>query len=77
MAGVVYGWRSNPMLSLVTGTAMLGNFLVAAIMGVFVPMTLCRWSQPWHLACVLPLPQNILGFALFLGMAGYFILWLI
>ncbi|MDE0432330.1 MAG: magnesium transporter [Caldilineaceae bacterium] len=79
LAAVVYAWLGNPVLSAVIGTAMLGNFLVAAAAGVAVPMALRRLGVDPALgsSMMVTASTDILGFALFLGLASYFIVGLI
>jgi len=72
-------WKGKPMLGVVIALAMLGNFIVAAIAGVLVPMTL-RWLKvdPALASGVfVTAATDTLGFSLFLGLATYFIYWLI
>ncbi len=78
LAAIVYFWLGNPVLSAVIGTAMLGNFLVAAVVGVLVPMTLRKvGADPaFGSSMMVTASTDILGFALFLGLASYFIVWL-
>ncbi|RME59612.1 MAG: magnesium transporter [Caldilineae bacterium] len=76
---VVFFWMGNPVLSLVIGTAMIGNLLVAAIVGVFVPMTLRRLGVDPALASgvFVTATTDVLGFSLFLGLATLAIAWLV
>ena len=78
LAAIVYFWLGNPVLSAVIGTAMLGNFLVAAVVGVLVPMTLRKvGADPaFGSSMMVTASTDILGFTLFLGLASYFIVWL-
>jgi magnesium transporter len=72
-------WKGNPMLGLVIGLAMLGNFVVAAAAGVSVPMVL-KWLKvdPALASSVfVTAATDTLGFTLFLGLATYFIRWLV
>ena len=58
---------------------MLGNLLVAAEVGVAVPMTLRRFGidpAPGS-SMMVTASTDILGLALFLGLARYFILGLV
>lgn len=79
IAGIVYVWIGNPVLSAVIATAMLGNFLVAGLVGVLVPMTLRRAGVDPALgsSMFVTAATDILGFTLFLGLASYFIWWLV
>lgn len=80
MVGLVaWLWKGNPMLGLVIGLAMLGNLIVAAVAGVTVPMVL-RWLNvdPAPASSVfVTTATDCLGFSLFLGLATYFLQWLI
>ena len=79
LAAVVYAWFGNPVLSTVIATAMLGNFLVAATVGVAVPMTLRKLGVDPALgsSMMVTASTDVLGFALFLGLASYFVVGLI
>jgi len=79
VAAVIYVWLGNPILSAVIGTAMVGNFLVAAVVGVLVPMTLRRFGvdPAYGSSMMVTASTDILGFAIFLGLASYFIAWLV
>ncbi|MEZ4616195.1 MAG: magnesium transporter [Caldilineaceae bacterium] len=75
----VWLWQGNPMLGVIIGIAMLGNLLVAALAGVLVPMIL-KWIHvdPALASSVfVTTATDILGFSLFLGLATYFLHWLI
>ncbi len=78
LAAIVYFWLGNPVLSAVIGKAMLGNFLVAAAVGVLVPMTLRKiGADPaFGSSMMVTASTDIFGFTLFLGLASYFIVWL-
>ena len=79
VAAVIYVWLGNLILSAVIGTARLGNFLVAAIVGVLVPKTLRRLGvdPAFGSSMMVTASTDILGFAIFLGLASYFIAWLV
>ncbi len=79
VAGVIFIWLGNPILSAVIGTAMLGNFLVAAVVGVLVPMTLRRFGvdPAFGSSMMVTASTDILGFTIFLGLASYFVAWLV
>ncbi len=72
-------WKGNPMLGVVIGLAMVGNFLVAAVSGVCVPMMLKWFKIDPALASgvFVTATTDCLGFLLFLGLASYFLQWLI
>jgi magnesium transporter len=79
VGSVAWLWKGKPVLGVVIALAMLGNFIVAAIAGVIVPMTL-RWLKidPALASGVfVTAATDTLGFTLFLGLATYFISWLI
>lgn len=72
-------WKGNPVLGVVVGLAMLGNLLVAAVAGVSVPMILKILHVDPALASsvFVTAATDSLGFFLFLGLATYFLGWLI
>ncbi len=72
-------WKGNPMLGAVIGLAMVGNFLVAAVAGVSVPMILkwLRVDPALASGVFVTATTDSLGFLLFLGLASYFLPWLI
>jgi magnesium transporter len=76
---VVWLWEGNPMLGLIIGLAMLGNLMVAAIAGVLVPTTLKRFGIDPALASSIfvTTATDVMGFALFLGLATLMIQWLL
>lgn len=76
---VAFFWIGNPILGLVIGVAMAGNLTIAALMGVLVPITLRRLGVDPALASsvFVTATTDIVGFALFLGLATYFIAWLV
>jgi magnesium transporter len=80
MVGIIaWLWKGNPILGLVIGLAMLGNLVVAAVAGVIVPMAL-KWLKvdPALASSVfVTTATDCLGFSLFLGLATYFIHWLV
>jgi len=80
MVGLIaWLWKGNPILGLVIGLAMVGNLIVAAIAGVSVPMIL-KWLRvdPALASSVfVTTATDVLGFSLFLGLATYFIQWLV
>ncbi len=80
MVGLIaWLWKGNPMLGLVIGLAMLGNLIVASVAGVLVPMFF-KWVKldPALASGVfVTTATDVLGFSLFLGLATYFIRWII
>lgn len=74
-----WAWKGNSILGLVIGLAMLGNLVVASVAGVTVPMAL-KWLKvdPALASSVfVTTATDCLGFSLFLGLATYFIHWLV
>lgn len=80
MVGLVaWLWKGNPVLGLVIGLAMVGNIIVAAVAGVTVPMAM-KWLKvdPALASGVfVTTATDVLGFSLFLGLATYFLRWLL
>jgi len=76
---IVFFWLGNPMTGVVIALAMLGNLTVAALVGVLVPTTLARLGVDPALASSIfvTTATDMVGFALFLGLASYFIAWLV
>jgi magnesium transporter len=76
---VAWLWQGNPMLGLIIALAMLGNLVVAAIAGVIVPTTLKRLKIDPALASSIfvTTATDVMGFALFLGLATLLINWLL
>lgn len=72
-------WKGSPILGLVIGLAMLGNLLVAALAGVLIPMLLRLFKIDPALASAVfvTTATDVCGFALFLGLATYFLSWLV
>lgn len=71
-------WQHNMMLSAIIGLAMLGNFVVAALAGVLVPMILkiIRVDPALASGVFVTMATDSLGFLLFLGLATHFLQWL-
>ena len=76
---VAYIWQGNAMLGVIIGLSMILNLLIAATMGVMVPTTLKRIGVDPALASgvFVTATTDVMGFAIFLGLATYFILWLV
>lgn len=72
-------WQGIPMLGLIIGLAMLGNLIIAAVAGVLVPMFLKFVHVDPALASsvFVTTATDVLGFTLFLGLATYFLQWLL
>ena len=68
-------WKGNSTLGVVIGLAMMGNMLVAALAGVFVPMLLKMAKVDPALASAVFVTTftDCMGFTLFLGLATYFL----
>ena len=76
---VAWLWQGNAMLGVIIGCAMLGNLIVAALAGVLVPMflKLIRVDPALASSVFVTTATDVLGFTLFLGLASYFIRWLL
>ena len=72
-------WKGNPMLGLIIGLAMLGNLLVASLAGVAIPMLLklVKVDPALASAVFVTTLTDVCGFSLFLGLATYFLRWLV
>jgi len=72
-------WQGNPYLGLVIGLAMLGNLIVAAVSGVVVPMVLkmLRVDPALASSIFVTTCTDITGFMLFLGLATYWLNFLL
>jgi magnesium transporter len=76
MVGVGVGlWQSNPWLGLVLGLALLGNMLVASIVGTVAPLLLELSGQDPALASsvLVTAITDIIGFLIFLSLASVFL----
>ncbi|MCB9137481.1 MAG: magnesium transporter [Caldilineaceae bacterium] len=76
LVGVIaYWWQGSPVLGLVIALAMWGNLLVAATVGVLVPMILKLVKVDPALASGIFVTTftDVCGFSLFLGLATYFL----
>lgn len=75
---IAWVWKGNPVLGLAIGLAMLGNMIVAALAGVFVPLLLklARVDPALASAVFVTTFTDCMGFLLFLGLATYFLRWL-
>ena len=64
-------WKQNPGLGLVLGLAMLGNMLIAGVVGAGVPLLLRRIGVDPAVASavVVTTVTDVFGFLLFLGIA--------
>jgi len=68
-------WQSNPYLGLVLGLALLGNMLVASIVGTLAPLILEFIGQDPALASsvLVTAITDIIGFLIFLSLASVFL----
>jgi magnesium transporter len=77
LTGIVAGfWFHNLILGIVIGFAMIGNLIIAAIVGVTIPMFLSRTSIDPAIASSIfvTILTDVCGFFLFLGLATLFLL---
>lgn len=72
VALVVYAWQGNGVLGLIVGVAMLGNMLIAGLAGAAVPLILraLKTDPAVGSAVVVTTLTDVVGFALFLGVAA-------
>ncbi len=75
IGGVAWAWQGNPILGLVLAMAMTGNMVVASIAGAGVPLLLrrLRMDPAVSAAVFVTTFTDVIGFALFLGLAAVFI----
>lgn len=80
MIGLIVGvgvglWQSNPYLGLVLGLALLGNMLVASVVGTLAPLILEFSGQDPALASsvLVTALTDIIGFLIFLSLARLFL----
>ena len=80
MIGLLVGlgvglWQGNPWLGLVLGLALLGNMLVASIVGTLAPLILEFTGQDPALASsvLVTAITDIIGFLIFLSLASVFL----
>jgi magnesium transporter len=71
----VYAWKGNAFLGLIMGLALIGNIIVAAIVGTLIPLGLKALNQDPALASsvLATAVTDSVGFALFLGLATIFL----
>ena len=72
VALVALAWKGSPVLGLVLGAAMLGNMLVASVAGAGVPLLLRQFRQDPAVSSAVFVTTftDVIGFALFLGLAA-------
>ena len=80
LIGVIVGagvglWQANPYLGLVLGLALLGNMLVASVVGTLTPLILEFSGQDPALASsvLVTAMTDIIGFLIFLSLASLFL----
>jgi magnesium transporter len=80
LIGIIVGvgvglWQDNPYLGLVLGLALLGNMLVASIVGTLAPLILEFTGQDPALASsvLVTAITDIIGFLIFLSLASLFL----
>ena len=80
LLGVVVGvaafaWKSNAMLGVVLGFAMMGNMIVGALAGAGVPLLLRRFKMDPAVSSAVFVTTftDVLGFLMFLGLAAHFL----
>ena len=75
---IAWLWKGNPYLGVVISVAMLGNLVIAALAGVLVPMILklLRIDPALASSIFVTTCTDVMGFFLFLGLATYFLPWL-
>jgi magnesium transporter len=68
-------WQGNPYLGLVLGMALLGNMLVASVVGTLIPLILAFSGQDPALASsvLVTAMTDIIGFLIFLSLASLFL----
>jgi len=68
-------WQSNPYLGLVLGLALVGNMIVAALVGTLVPLTLYFLKKDPALASsvLVTATTDALGFLIYLSLASIFL----
>ena len=79
IGGIGWAWQGNPMLGLVLALAMTGNMVVASVAGAGVPLLLrrLRMDPAVSAAVFVTTFTDVIGFALFLGLAAVFIEFLV
>ena len=76
---VAWGWKGNYMLGVILGIAMLGNMLMAGLVGAGVPLLLRRLGLDPAVssAIFVTTVTDVVGFLLFLGIASALVSYLI
>ena len=75
VALVAFFWKGSPVLGFVIGLAMVGNLLVAAVMGTLVPLALRALKVDPALASsvFVTTATDVFGFLFFLGLGARFL----
>ncbi len=75
----VWLWQGNPFLGLILGLALIGNMIIAVIVGTLIPLFLkaVRLDPALASAVLVTAITDSAGFALFLGLASLFLTYLI
>ena len=76
VAAIAGIWYENISLSLIIGTAIIVNLIVAAVAGALIPMLLKRINADPALSgsVVLTTVTDVVGFFVFLGLASLFLI---
>jgi magnesium transporter len=71
----VWLWQGNPFLGLILGLALIGNMIIAVIVGTLIPLFLkaFRMDPALASAVLVTAVTDSAGFALFLGLASLFL----
>jgi magnesium transporter len=71
----VWIWQGNPFLGLILGLALIGNMIIAVIVGTLIPLFLkaFRLDPALASAVLVTAVTDSAGFALFLGLASLFL----
>ena len=79
IGAVGWVWEGNPILGAVLALAMTGNMVVASVAGAGVPLALRRLSMDPAVSAAVFVTTftDVIGFALFLGLAAVFIEFLV
>jgi magnesium transporter len=76
MVGFSVGiWQNNPFLGLVLGLALVGNLIIAAIVGTLIPLLLKYLNQDPALASsvLVTSATDAIGFLIYLSLASIFL----
>ena len=78
-AAIAWGMKSNPVLGLVLGMAMVCNMFVAATAGTIVPLAMkaLKVDPALGSSVFITTFTDVVGFASFLGLATLFLRYLV